>query len=224
MHSALLRRILPVAAAFLGLMTAARAQIQIDDFFFPTSLLQATAGNPVFQDTSLTIDGDASTRRLTATAAGTFALDTEIDGTSWIIDGGGPGAGSADAEVEYLGFSLNLGTNYYFEFAVNKVVGTPVLGVILQNTGAGLQLSDGAQLTPTTNGYSVFFDVRNMSGYNTNFLSGVDDIQVFVGAADQPLFVDAAFIQFSPVPEPSTWALLAAAGGLMVLGVRRRRV
>lgn len=217
-----LPRTFVVAAALLGLATAARAQIQIDTFFNATGLLQATAGNPSFEPTPLTIDGFNATRLLTANAAGTFSLDTEIDGTSWIIDGSGPGTGSANAEVEYLGFDLNLGTNYYLEFAVNRVIGTPILGVILNNNAAGLQLAAGAQLTPTTNGYSVFLDVRDMAGYTTNFLNGLDDIQILVGAADQPLFVDAAFIQFSPVPEPSTWALLAATGGLALFAARRR--
>jgi len=217
--------VLPLSAALvlLALLPAARAQIQIDTFFNTTSLLSATNGGSVFEDTAMVIDGTPSTRRVTASVGGTFSLATQVIGTGWVIDGSGPGAGSANAEAEYLGFSLNLGTNYFFEFAVNQVFNTPVLGVILQNTSQSLTLSAGVPLTPTTNGYSVFIDVRTLSGYNASFLNGVDDISVFVADSDQDFFVEAADIQFSPVPEPSTWALLAAAGCLAAVAARRRR-
>jgi hypothetical protein len=222
--SANLRRIiiLTVVVSF-GLPAGVHAQITIDTFFNTTSLLTATNDGSVFEDTPMVIDGDPSTRRVTASVGGTFSLATQVIGTGWVIDGSGPGAGSANAEAEYLGFTLNLGTNYFFEFAVNQVFNTPVLGVILQNTSQSLTLSTGVPLTPTTNGYSVFIDVRTLAGYTPAFLDGVNDISVLVGAGDQDFFVEAANIQFSPVPEPSTWALFAAAAGLTAVVARRRQ-
>lgn len=213
--------LLGIAGSLIGLPSA-HSQITIDNFFVTTSLLQATPGNPVDEDSTLTIAGSPAGRRLTASAAGGFSLDTQVDGVSWIVDGGGTAPGSANAQMEYASTSLNLGTNYFFEVALDRVAGSPVLGVILQNTGQSITLTSGVELTPTTNGYSVFFDVRSLTGYNAAFLNGVDDITVLLGDSDQDFFADATLIQFSPVPEPSTVGLLAGGAGLLWLAVRRR--
>ncbi len=213
-----------MAGSFLGLPSA-YSQITIDNFFVTTSLLQATPGNPVDEDSILSIAGFPASRRLSASAAGGFNLDTEVDGISWIVDGGGTVPGSANAQMEYLSSPLTLGTNYFFEVAVDRVAGSPVLGVILQNTGQSITLTSGVELTPTTNGYSVFFDVRSLPGYDAAFLNGVDDITVLVGDNGEEFFADATLIQFSPVPEPSTVGLLAAGAGLLwMVGRRRVRV
>lgn len=212
------------ALILAGATVPAPAQITIDNFFVPTSLLQATPGNPVDEVSSLTIGSFNAARRITAEAVGGFNLDTGVDGTGWIIDGGGTSPGSASALAEYVGFSLNLGTNYFLEFAVDRVFGAPVLGLILQSSSSMNTLSAGATLTTTTNGYSVFFDLRTLGGYSEAFLNGVNDIEILVGGADQDFFVEAAYVQFSPVPEPGTWALLAAGTGVLLVArcLRRR--
>jgi hypothetical protein len=195
------------------------AQIVIDTFFVETSLVSASGGNSSFEDSVVEIDGGNATRRLTASATGSFAMDTESIGTALVVDGGGTVPGTANAELEYLGYSLNLGENFFFEINVDRVVGTPTLGIFLTNTTANITLTTGAELLASTNGYSVFFDVRQLSGYTSAFLNGVDDITVFFGDGDQDFFVEADYIQFSPVPEPSTLAML----GLGVLGWMARR-
>lgn len=206
--------------------TGAGAQIVVDPFFVPTSLLEATPGNPVFEDSPLVIGSFNAGRRLTASAQGLFVIDTEINGTNLIVDGGrsnpnDPNQGSADIILDYEGFSLNLGSNVFFEFQVNEVIGTPILGLILTNTSVGSILSAGASLTPTNSGYSIFIDIRTLNNFTPAFLNGIDEIQVLIGDTNEEFFVVGQLIQFSPVPEPSTAALLAVAG-VWLFACRRR--
>lgn len=203
-------------------MAPANGQIVIDPFFVSTSLLQATPGNPASTLSSIVINSSNAQRQLSASAAGTFTLDTEVSGSGLIVDAGGSGTGSADVILDYLGFSLNLGSNVFFEFQVDKVLGTPTLGLILTNSSLNTSLSAGAQLPATNSGYSIFIDLQSLSGFSPAFLNGVDEIQVLIGAANQDFFVEGQLIQFSAVPEPHTAALVLL-GGAWAFTRRRRR-
>jgi hypothetical protein len=213
--------ILTLIALVCGL-SAAVAQIRIDNFTTPTSLLQGSGGTSASQSRSLLIGGSLASRNLSAFANGSFTMDAQVTNGLWFSDGGGT-AGFGTAAAEYIGFSINLNTNVFFQLNFNRVFGTPALTFIMRSSGTFDSLIDSIVLNPTTNGYSTFFDVRTNATYNTNFLVGVNDITVLLDMTNQSDFAEISLIQFSPVPEPATWAMLAAAGGLLALVARRRR-
>lgn len=72
---------------------------------------------------------------------------------------------------------------------------------------------------------------RNFQLYNKYFMglaSNTADIRSFVVGNPYPFYGDGVIldnvrIALAPVPEPGTWAMLAAGLGLLGLGVRRRR-
>ena len=102
---------------------------------------------------------------------------------------------------------------------LNKVVGTPIAGVIFEN--GATQISGGAQLTATNTGYTVFIDLTQLSGFTPGFANGVDGITVLLGGATSPFFVEVESLEFTAVPEPSAMGLGAV--GLVAVWLFRRR-
>jgi hypothetical protein len=147
-------------------------------------------------------------------------VSTVIDGV-FVVDAGSTGSGTANVRLEYLGFVIDLGTNTFFEFTINKVVGTPILGLILQNS-AEVSLSGGIQLVASNVTTSYFIDVTGLTGYTPGFGETLDSIEILIGAANQDFFVEGEIIQFNSVPEPTS-ALLAGIG-LLGVAARRRRM
>jgi hypothetical protein len=198
----------------------ARAQILIDSFIVPSGVLEATAGNPQTTSTPVTIGTSSASRRLSVAATDSAGGRSSInDVGNWTSNASG--SGSAEITLNYSSFDLSLGTNYFFTITVESVVASPMplLDVSIKNSSAGITLTGDTALTNTVTGYSVFFDVRTLSGYSPAFLNGVDEVELVISG---PAFfsVTTTSLQFLPVPEPSAALLVTAALGALML--RRR--
>lgn len=208
---------LACVVTFGALGTSAGAAILIDGFLDDTPDLVAP-GSPS-SDITENIDGGIIDREIVVEASGAFSIVTTVLDGFLVIDAGGATAGSASAELEYLGFVFDLGANTFFAFTTEKITGAPVLGLILQDATAG-QISGGVQLNPSDTGQSFFLDLTTFSGYTPGFGSQVNSVLVVIGDADQDFFVQGVSFQFTAVPEPSSAALVACTAMLMA---RRRR-
>ncbi|MFZ4683173.1 MAG: PEP-CTERM sorting domain-containing protein [Terrimicrobiaceae bacterium] len=161
-------------------------------------------------------------RQISVEAAGTFSIVSTVTSGVLVVDAGGSGSGSASAQLEYLGFNVDLGSDTYFQFTVSKVVGTPIAGLILQNSAATV-LSGGVQLTPTNTTTSFFVDITQLAGYTPAFGQSLNSVTLVIGGADQDFFVEGNSIQFSSVPEPSIMVLTGLGLVPFVFGRRARR-
>ena len=203
-------------AGTLADLPSASAQILIDGFLDDT-IDVISPGSPSSVITN-DIDDSNISREISVEASGSFSIVSTVDAGFLIIDASGPDTGTANAEIDYLGFVTNLSNNTFFEFTVSKVVGTPLLGLILGDDSFG-QISGAILLTPTETGTSYFLDITQFAGYTTGFGSELDSIQVLIGDTNANFFVQGNSFQFTSVPEPSS-ALLCAAG---IAGVSFRR-
>lgn len=206
-----------ILAASLGTSASLPAQILIDGFLDATTNVVAP-GSPSSVITN-NIDASVIDRQISVQATGALSIvSTVLDGVL-VVDAGGSGTGTANAQLEYLGFVLDLGGNTFFEFTVNTVSGAPIVGLTIQNSSNDV-LSGGFQLTPGNTTTSYFLDITQLSGYTPDFGSQLNSVLVFIGGADQAFFVEGASIQFNSVPEPSA---LTLAGLALLPGVLRRR-
>jgi hypothetical protein len=206
-----------VVAGWIGHVSSASAQIMIDGFLNNTVNVVAP-GSPNSVITN-NIDGTEIDRQISVQATETFSIESTVLDGVLIVDASGPGEGSASAEIAYLGFEIDLGDNTFFEFTVGKVVGTPVLALILEDTSA-TQISGAMELTPTDTTQSFFLDLTQFAGYTPGFASHLNSITVIIGGGEEFFFVEGESFQFTSIPEPSA-ALLVAAGGLALVWRRR---
>ncbi len=204
--------------AVLGQASSLEAQIIIDGFLNNTVNVVAP-GSPASVLTN-NIDGTTIDRQLSVQATGSLSIvSTVIDGV-FVLDAGGTDSGTANAQLLYLGYVIDLGANTFFQFTINKVVGTPILGLILGNSSE-VSLSGGIQLVASNVTNSYFLDITQLTGYTPAFGATLDSIEIFIGSANQNFFVEGELIQFNSVPEPSVVMLLGF--GLFGLAARRSR-
>ncbi len=199
--------------------TGASAQFLLDGFLDDTGAV--TFPDPPNSVITFNIDGTEVDRQISVEAAGTFSIVSEVLDGAFVVDANGPGSGSANAQVEYLGFLVDLGSDTFFQFSADLVEGTPVLGLLLNDNTLG-QISGGLQLGPVTTETVFTLDITQFTGYVPGFGSALNGVTIFFGAADQSFFVDGTSFSFSPVPEPSSIFLVAAALPVL-LGRRSRR-
>lgn len=212
-----------LGAAFSVLVlwpTGAAAQILIDGFLDDT--VEVSAPNPPDSVVTFNIDGTSIDRQISVEAGGDFSIVSQVLDGVFVVDAGGTGSGSANVQIEYLGFLFDIGTNTFFQFSTDRVIGTPELGLILTDNVYG-QISGAILLSPVTTTTVFSLDITGFSGYVPGFGSSLNGITVFIGAANAEFFAEANSFEFSPVPEPSSAILILAALPLL-LGRRFRRV
>jgi len=193
--------------------TGAAAQILLDGFLNDTS--EVTAPAPPSSEVTLNIDGTQIDRQISVEAADNFSIVSQVLDGVFVVDAGGVGSGSANVQVEYLGFVFDIGPNTFFQFSTNRVIGTPEFGLILTDAALG-QLSGAILLSPVATATTFTLDITSFAGYTPGFGSALNGVTVFIGDANEAFFAEGNSFEFSPVPEPAT-LLLAALGALVIL-------
>jgi hypothetical protein len=220
-------RLFRLGVVFGALMLAGnlRADVVVDSFGDSAGPLNPTPGNPA--SVTSTVSSNGYSRDFMASVGGDASMTTTIQDVSWIMDGGST-SGAFNSQLEYNGFSLNLSSSPYLQFNINTVFGNPLLYVQVQSSN-GSEVTGAAQLNSSENGTSLTFDLRQLNGYTSGFLNGVNDILVGVGDNGSTAFTSFNEISFSSapgdsqaVPEPSTIALIILAASLL-LGIHLGR-
>lgn len=212
-----MKTILAVLVLF-SVLPRASAQILLDGFLDNTFLVSTT--QPPSSVITNNIDGTQIDRQISVSATGPYSIVSQVLDGVFVADAGGTPPGTADVEIEYLGFLLDLGANTFFEFSTDRIAGTPLLGLILNDANLG-QISGGLQLGPVTSTTVFSIDLTQFVGYTAGFGSALNSVRVFLGTSNEAMFVEANSFSFSPVPEPSAF-LLVGLGLLPGLLARRR--
>lgn len=205
-----------LVAGLLSVPCPASAQILIDGFLDSTS--EVTAPEP--PSSVITDIGNGMDRQISVQATGAFSIVSQVLAGVFVVDAGGDGdPGTANVQIDYLGFEIDLSDHTFFQLDVSKIVGTPTLVVLLGDADFG-QIAGSTVLQSTDTTQSLFLDITQFDNYAPGFGSKLNSIQVVIGGGNAAFFVEASSIQFSTVPEPSSGLLTAA--GVLAAAARRR--
>ena len=138
-----------------------------------------------------------------------------------------PGAGSALLAFDLLGFRTVDGVNCCTDVFTLSINGTAILSGSFDMGGGGTNVvyfePDGTTITPGGGVRHIALGIDLVAGPNT-LMFNYGSMQ---GFGDEAWGLDNVSVTAAnltaPVPEPGTWAMLAAGLGLLGLGVHRRR-
>ena len=209
-------------------VASAQSEILIDGFLdeagpLSTSGTTTAQGTVYFQDFDPEQDFPVQ-RTLTVAAGGEYGMFVLVEYNSLIINGGpdGGSTGNATFTAEYLGFDFDFSGNDYFQFVTNEVSGSAVMAVELFSGITSATVLGLVELTPS-NGATFSLNLTELTNYSPTFMSELNGITVMI-YHDTQFSIQGQAFQFSSIPEPSTYALLALSGvGLCAYRFRGRR-